>query len=226
METNIYFLHRGDNIPFYIGKSVNTPIRKNQHNLDKGECHLSIIDVVPAEDYVFWEKYYIELFKGWGFNLENKNNGGGGVISHSEETKQKMSKPKPLGFGETISNRLKGHKQSKSTIEKRVKKNKGKKRTLEQRKRISDGMKGVQFSQERNQKIGDAKRGIPQPKSKETIKKLKKPILQFDKEGNFIREWEGAVDAGKVYGNKNTINNALHQRRCKTAYGYIWKFKN
>lgn len=50
----------------------------------------------------------------------------------------------------------------------------------------------------------------------------KKPILQYDLDGNFVREWECAYDVGKdVQGN---ITNCL-KGRIKTAYGFIWKYK-
>ena len=49
-----------------------------------------------------------------------------------------------------------------------------------------------------------------------------KPILQFDLDGNFIREWGCAYDVGKEV-NKG-INHCL-KGRTKTAYGYVWKYK-
>ena len=50
----------------------------------------------------------------------------------------------------------------------------------------------------------------------------KKPILQYDLDGNFIREWECAYDVGKVA--VKNINHCL-KGRTKTAYGYIWEYK-
>ena len=52
---------------------------------------------------------------------------------------------------------------------------------------------------------------------------LKKPIIQYDLDGNFIREWPSALDVGKEV--KTNIGYCL-RGRYKTAYGYIWKFKN
>ena len=53
--------------------------------------------------------------------------------------------------------------------------------------------------------------------------KIKKPILQFTLDGEFIREWDCATDVGReVCGN---ICNCLKGKQ-KTAYGYIWKYKN
>lgn len=50
-----------------------------------------------------------------------------------------------------------------------------------------------------------------------------KPILQFDLDGNFIREWECAADVGSEV-NKG-INNCL-RGKTKSAYGYRWFYKN
>ena len=50
----------------------------------------------------------------------------------------------------------------------------------------------------------------------------KKPILQYDLDGNFIREWKCAADVGKEV--QANIVNCL-KGRCKTAYGFIWKYK-
>ena len=53
--------------------------------------------------------------------------------------------------------------------------------------------------------------------------KIKKPILQFTLDGEFIREWDCATDVGReVCGN---ICNCLKGKQ-KTAYGYVWKYKN
>ena len=54
------------------------------------------------------------------------------------------------------------------------------------------------------------------------ITKLKKPILQYDLNGNFIREWESASDVGKEV--RCSIVHCL-RGDIKTAYGYVWKFK-
>jgi len=91
--TYIYLLHRGDNIPFYIGKSINSNLHRSyQHKKTYGkETVIEIIDVVNSKDWKFWESYWIEQFKCWGFKLENKNNGGGGPIKYSEYSRQLKS---------------------------------------------------------------------------------------------------------------------------------------
>jgi hypothetical protein len=52
---------------------------------------LNIIDEVLFEEWEFWERFYIELYKGWNCRLTNGDNGGWGPGKFSEETKLKMS---------------------------------------------------------------------------------------------------------------------------------------
>jgi hypothetical protein len=79
--TKIYYLHRGNNIPFYIGKTINEKDRKHQHKNKLGkDVTLEVIDEIPTKEWRYWEEFYISLFKHWGFELENKNNGGCGSI--------------------------------------------------------------------------------------------------------------------------------------------------
>jgi hypothetical protein len=55
--------------------------------------------------------------------------------------------------------------------------------------------------------------------------KNKKPVLQYDLEGKFIREWESAVDAGKDL----KISYSDINRSCKkegyTSAGFQWRYK-
>ena len=53
--------------------------------------------------------------------------------------------------------------------------------------------------------------------------KLKKPILQYDLDGNFIREWSSASDVRKEV--QSHICKCLKGRK-KSAYGFIWKYKD
>jgi hypothetical protein len=90
----IYYLHKGDNIPFYIGKTKNKSLHRNyQHKYTYGDnTVLEILDEVNPDDWNFWEKHYISLFKSWGFVLDNKNNGGGGPLQYNNESKLAKSK--------------------------------------------------------------------------------------------------------------------------------------
>lgn len=52
------------------------------------------------------------------------------------------------------------------------------------------------------------------------------PILQFDKNGTFIAEYKSGVEASRTLNIKTApISNCLN-KRSKTAYNFIWKYKN
>lgn len=52
-------------------------------------------------------------------------------------------------------------------------------------------------------------------------------ILQYDKNGKFIKEWKNGVEAAKAIGTTpQNINLALSPKcKNKTAAGFIWKYK-
>ena len=77
--TYIYFLHKGDNIPFYIGKTVNIQNRLKNHKCKyKSPIYLEILEEVPSSEWKFWEEWYIDLFFTWGLDLQNKTRKGRG----------------------------------------------------------------------------------------------------------------------------------------------------
>ena len=66
--------------------------------------------------------------------------------------------------------------------------------------------------------------------SKEAIKKriakVSKPVLQFTKSGEFIKEWEsGAVAARELNLHKGNLNSCCNEK-VKSCGGYVWKFKH
>lgn len=137
MKTIIYYLHRGDKIPFYVGKTKNLKSRLNSHKFVFGK-DISIEFLDEVEDWKYWEKHYITLFKNLGHILENKNNGGGGPsegVIFPEKRKQKISQS-----------------------------NKGTIHSIEGRLSRSKKMKGRKLSPEHIEKIRLAKTGIPNPK--------------------------------------------------------------
>lgn len=202
----IYILEK-NGVPFYVGKAKNPIRRKHKHYQKYGtSINLEIIDEV--EDWRYWEEFYIWLFKSWGFKLENKNNGGGGPSNYTEEQKQKMRKPRP-GSGKKISKTLKERNHSKyytnDVKEKISKNNKGKSKPFSDTHKIA---------------MGIAKR------------KQAKPVLQYDLEDNFIKEWESKGQAafwiksqtGKTSNLTSQIKDCILGKQ-KTAFGFKWKYK-
>ena len=71
-------------------------------------------------------------------------------------------------------------------------------------------------SEETKQKIGINNKG-----------KGVKSIIQYDLEGNFIKEWISAREASRQLNIKNTdISSCCKNGRNRTAGGFIWKFKS
>jgi hypothetical protein len=187
METIIYYLCKEDGVPFYVGKSNNINQRRYNHKYTYGSnVKLEILDVINIREWKFWEKYYISLFKSWGFKLENKNNGGGGLttIIFSKDRNMKISAA-----------------------------NKGK----------TSYNKGKTFTEEHKAKI-KAKRNHLKGR-KNTWQSI--PIVQYDLQMNFIQEWNSQKEAQLSFNKpKSDGIGAVCRGEQKTAYGYIWKFKN
>lgn len=185
-HTKIYFIHNGDNIPFYVGKSNRLRGRIASHRRTFGDnIILEVIDEVPLSEWKFWENYWIEQFKSWGFNLKNKNNGGGGA------TKQNFSPQR-------------SKKISKARLGKPM------------------PHKGKSFTEEHKSKIKETRDFLKTRPNTWTST----PVLQYDLEGNLIKEFASQIEAITFMGVKGDGIGACCRGKQKTAYGYIWKFKN
>jgi hypothetical protein len=94
--TRIYLVTNCYDDPFkvYIGKTKNN--RKRDHKLRFGNNIIySYIDEVCSlkhEDWKPLESFWINYFKMLGFDIQNRNNGGGGPDRHSVVTKKVISK--------------------------------------------------------------------------------------------------------------------------------------
>lgn len=208
-KTKIYYLHKGDNIPFYVGKTIRPNIRLSQHKFDLKNQNIKmfLLEDIEEKNYKFWETYWIDQFEQWGFQLENKNKGGGGPSSGTL---------KPKGFNV-------GRKHSETTKQKIGKSNIGNKGPLGWVRSDSTKKKiGMANSKPKplgfGEKIKNQKTGTPNPKRR-------KPILQYNLKGEFIKEWDGAITIRKKLG----INNVSIMQCCKgiikTSNNFIWRYK-
>lgn len=55
--------------------------------------------------------------------------------------------------------------------------------------------------------------------------KLSKPLFQFTKTGEFIRDWSSVIEVERVLGYRRGSISSCCSGRYKSAYGYIWKYK-
>jgi len=135
MKTIIYYLHRGDKVPFYVGKTKNQPNKREKSHQKRLNDYSIILEVIDkVDDWRYWEKHYITLFKNLGHILINQNSGGGGPEVVKDSTKQKISQA-----------------------------NKGTIHPIEGRLAASQKLKGRKLPQEQVEKIRQAKLGKPNP---------------------------------------------------------------
>ena len=205
----IYILER-NGIPFYVGKAKDSTRRKHSHRKTYGlDIQSYVIDEV--EDWKFWESYWIEQFKCWGFKLENKNNGGGGPSNYTEEQKQKMRKPRIEGTGSKISKTLRERNHSQY------------------------------YTQEVRQKMAALQKGRPKPFTEEHIKNVSKANLEskgktvecYSLNGDFIKDFPCLREA-KIWLLKEKfiyspnidkqIKDCCNGRQ-KTCHGFKFKYK-
>lgn len=59
---------------------------------------------------------------------------------------------------------------------------------------------------------------------KEVGRKLAKPIIQFDKQGNIVKLWESGQEIKRQLGYSCGNISAACRGKHKSVYGYIWKF--
>ena len=214
LVTNCY----GDPNKVYIGKTKNS--READHKRVYGsQISYSYIDEVNSLDHKDWEPletYWIEQLRQWGFKILNENKGGGGPITHSENSRNKMRKPKPYLYKSVLQYDLYGNfiREWPSAT----------KAALHLNKKLGAAII-ENCSQKRKSAYGFIWRYKENPLEKNFIykkEKSTKPVIQYDLQGNFIKEWSSLNEARKCI--QGDIQACCSGKQ-KTAGGYIWKFK-
>jgi group I intron endonuclease len=207
----------------YIGQSINIERRfKEYKRLAKRSAGRKILNSLKKygeENHIFevieeclkeqlhereyyWKKHYTSVENG--LNCDYFDSSGG---PRSEETKRRISEG------------AKGKKRSEETKQKLRKP-----KTEEHKQNISKAKQNI--SEETKRKISEGKKGkTPNRDYKTWAKQQQKPILQYDLEGNFIKEWEGTKVAAAYLGCDPTTITANLRGITKKGYGYIWKRK-
>ncbi len=181
-------------------------------------CHRLLVEIYPKEyklkhalflmaigkqkvknkHYKVSSRIYERLKKEYSQMLTGKK--------HSNETKQK------------ISDNSKGIKKSEEAKKKMSESRKGHLMyTNEWREKISQGNLGRKVSNETKKILSERKKGNTN---------RRKTVLQYDKKGNFIKEWDSVLEAA-LFLNKKTgaaITEVCSGKR-KSIFGYTWKYK-
>ena len=195
----------------YVSQCKSQPKLYNSLKKYGPESHtFEIVWAGPIEDM-----YRYETLIGWGFNVLDRENLNCKLPklsdkynSYSEETLLKMSNSQKLRkiSDETKLKMSESHLGEKSYWF-------GKNMSEEACLKMSKSKKGKVFSKEFLQMVAD-------------INKI--PVLQFDLDGNFIKEWPSAKDAGICVGISNSGITACckNKPKYKTAGGFKWKYKD
>lgn len=218
MEIKIYTLSstRNPNIIRYVGKSK----QKLSRRLSQ---HLCAAKKAKETNYKLNYNYnWInkELSEGYEIIIEELDSVNFQENESWEWLEQYwISQIKIWGFNITnLTDGGDGNKNqhfSKETIQKRAEKLRGIPRDLETRRKISESHKGKILSEETKNKVSNS------------IKELQgRKILQYDLDGNKIKEWDCIVDAAKQLNiDKANIGHCCsHKENHNSAGGFIWRY--
>jgi hypothetical protein len=261
--TNIYTLRDPEtNQIRYVGKSNNISQRYKAH-LNKARKHqthkknwidslkqkglkpiIEIIDVVPIEDWVFWETFWISQCKTWGFNLVNHTSGGDGC-TFTNGTSFKGENAIPILQVDKNGNIIKefksillAQKELNTQIFRAIDKNKSSAGFLWLRKSTYENMTENEFkdfiktfnTKKRTINSGSFKSGnkpwnANNVEYKLTGKKTAKSVLQFDLYNNFIKKHYSCKEASKEMMCIEENIRRVCVGKSKTAKGFIWKYE-
>lgn len=205
----------------YAGKAIYNARKK--YGIEAFD--FEILKECEDEELNYWEKYYIEKLNTKVPNGYNMTDGGEGRSgsSVSEETRKKLSEAQK---GEK--NNMYGKNHTEETKKKISETLKGRKFSEETKKKMSEKKKGIKRSEETKKKLSEANKG--KHLSEETKKKLSeirsKTVLQIDNNTNkVIAEFHSIIEIKRQLGySKGNICQCCNGKR-KTAYGYIWRYK-
>ena len=225
----------------YAGPIINRARAK--YGLDAFD--FEILKECEDDELDYWEMYYIKELNTkapYGYNLTNGGDGGNTYICKNAEEmniiKQKISESNK---GEK--NHMYGKHHTEETKKKIIKALKGRKRkphSEETKRKISESNKGKIFSEETKNKISESRKGeknwnYGKHHSEETKRKISesnkngkwsKIVIQIDKSTyETIAEFPSASEAERQLGYSQANISRCCSGKIKSAYGYIWKYK-
>jgi hypothetical protein len=219
LVTNCY----GDPNKVYIGKTKSS--RERAHKLTYGrQIIYAVIDEVNSENHKIWkplETYWIEQFRHWGFEVLNKNSGGGGPSMHSIETIQRMKEGqlKAKTFKRLRSKHILQYSLEGELIKEWP--------SITEAKNMGFG--GVDMCVVGKTKTAGGYiwryKSDPLPEHF-TLSAHKSciSISQFTSDGKWIKDWDSIKEASISLSMDAGSLTACLKGRQKTAYGFIWKY--
>lgn len=128
-----------------------------------------------------------------------------------------------------------GKKASEETRAKQSAIRKGRQVSEETRKKVSEAKKGVRFSESHKQHISEGKKKLlsenkqfyegQAERLRGYAKKLRRPVLQFTKDGEFVTRHESVSEAAESVNGKGPNIIKCCSGVKKSMYGYVWKYE-
>ena len=209
----------------YVGCSSDIKKRIKVHSYTHEIDTFEIIEECSKSQLLQREKHWIKHYDSY-HNGINGNIGGGGTVTHSTETKHKISVARKgwipsIERGKKIGKKLKGTHHTEETKRKISKSNIG---VTRHKGRISPN-KGNTYTKKVRDKISNSRKGIIFSEAQKTLMsknqwKIRK-CNQLDTEGKFIKEWSSVTKAKNNLG--GDINACLRGKQ-KTAGGFKWEY--
>lgn len=182
-----------------------------------------------------------------GGTLYNSTDGGEGIPGYkfTEEKRKKISdrcilEKSHLRFPDTKGENhpMYGKKHTEETRKKLSIKRRNRIITDETRKKMSTSHKGKNLSEDHKRKLSESNKGLKrtqETKNKISLSKkgcnpwnyntIKDVILQINKDGEVIKEWNSLIELENEGYQKSNVINVCNGKR-KSHMGYCWKYKN
>jgi group I intron endonuclease len=195
----------------------------NKYGVDKHTFEIIEYCLIEQLDEreIYWGLYYNTLELGLNCKLGEQNT----IFSESTKKKMSIAAKKHNRTLQHETNRqisLRKTWDEKNRIREEIKLNKPKYiPTEEHRNNLSKSKKGKSIHTESSKELLSK-----HAQNRDMTKVVKKGIkvFQYDKNNNFIKEWNSASCAELYYNGKHGDNVRSNVRgRQSTAYGYIWK---
>jgi len=219
------------NEPFYIGigssKYYNRAYRHKSRSdfwkkvANKGGYEVEILmDDLTWEQACEKEKEFIKLYGRIDLKngcLVNMTNGGDGALNAiiSEKTRKSVA--------EANRRRIFTDEQKEKMAERMSKRNKD----PELRAKITEGLRNSEKVLANARNLGIKAKGIKHSdltKKKMSDSKIKKPIIQYDLNGNFIKKWESSCQIERDLNFDQSNVSHCCKGLSKQRYGFKWEY--
>lgn len=137
-----------------------------------------------------------------------------------ERIKGKISGEKHYLFGKEMS--IETKQKISYTLKGRISPNKGKKASEETRKKQSIAHSNI--TEETRKKMRNGYYKHSKELVEAAIEKNKKKVKQYDKDGNYIKEWDSIKEAADALNLKSPNIIACCNNKQKTCGNYVWKY--